>query len=149
MEINVSQYFIGPLKCQPQKNTWHEMLKLKGWLSSQLFKEQFPAHFAEVIDALPIQEYMNPLSGLLNLAANLPQGSTKHDIGPYVYISYGCADEGDDFVTNLCYDSYDMVCSLVILQFFNISRVIFPELLVYLIKTYHGKVTSNIICFIF
>ncbi|RZB82722.1 Lysine-specific demethylase JMJ25 isoform B [Glycine soja] len=109
VEINVSQYFIGPLKCQPQKNTWHEMLKLKGWLSSQLFKEQFPAHFAEVIDALPIQEYMNPLSGLLNLAANLPQGSTKHDIGPYVYISYGCADEGDDFVTNLCYDSYDMV----------------------------------------
>ncbi|TKY71613.1 Lysine-specific demethylase JMJ25 [Spatholobus suberectus] len=109
VEINVRQYFTGSLKCQPQKNTWHEMLKLKGWLSSQLFKEQFPAHFAEVIDALPIQEYMNPLSGLLNLAANLPQGSTKHDIGPYVYISYGCAEEEADSVTNLCYNSYDMV----------------------------------------
>ncbi|KAK7412261.1 hypothetical protein VNO78_03712 [Psophocarpus tetragonolobus] len=109
VEINVRQYFTGSLKCQPQKNTCHEMLKLKGWLSSQLFKEQFPAHFAEVIDALPIQEYMHPLSGLLNLAANLPPGSTKHDIGPYVYISYGCADEEADSVTNLCYDSYDVV----------------------------------------
>ncbi|KAL2341967.1 hypothetical protein Fmac_009907 [Flemingia macrophylla] len=109
VEINVRQYFTGSLKCQPKKNIWHEMLKLKGWLSSQLFKEQFPAHFAEVIDALPIQDYMNPISGLLNLAAHLPQGSTKHDIGPYVYISYGCADEEVDSVTNLCYDSYDMV----------------------------------------
>ncbi|CAJ1961520.1 unnamed protein product [Sphenostylis stenocarpa] len=109
VEINVRQYFTGSLKCQPKKNTWDEMLKLKGWLSSQLFKEQFPAHFDEIIDALPIQEYMNPLSGLLNLAANLPQGSAKHDIGPYVYISYGCADDEADSVTNLCYDSYDMV----------------------------------------
>nr|KYP62985.1 Lysine-specific demethylase 3B [Cajanus cajan] len=109
VEIKIRQYFTGSLKCQPQKNTCHEMLKLKGWLSSQLFKEQFPAHFAEIIDVLPIQEYMNPLSGLLNLAANLPPGSTKHDIGPYVYISYGCADKEVDSVTNLCYDSYDMV----------------------------------------
>ncbi|RDX81127.1 Lysine-specific demethylase JMJ25, partial [Mucuna pruriens] len=114
VEINVTQYFTGSIKCQPQKNTWHEMLKLKGWLSSQLFKEQFPAHFAEVIDALPIQEYMNPLYGLLNLAANLPRGSTKHDIGPYIYISYGCADDKEaDSVTNLCYDSYDMVNIMV------------------------------------
>lgn len=109
VETNVRQYFTGSLKCEPKKNTWHEMLKLKGWLSSQLFEEQFPAHFAEVIDALPIQEYMNPSSGLLNLAANLPLGSTKHDIGPYVYISYGCADDEAESVTNLCYDSYDMV----------------------------------------
>ncbi|XP_027330361.1 lysine-specific demethylase JMJ25-like isoform X2 [Abrus precatorius] len=109
VEINISQYFTGSLKCQPQKNTWHEMLKIKGWLSSQLFKEQFPAHFAGVIDALPIQEYMNPLSGLLNLAANLPRGSKNHDMGPYVFISYGCADEEADSVTNLCYGSCDLV----------------------------------------
>ena len=101
------------------------MLKLKGWLSSQIFKEQFPAHFAEVIDALPVKEYMHPLSGLLNLAANLPHGSAKHDIGPYVYISYGSADKETDSVTKLCYDSYDVVCVLpyyVTLHFFlNIS----------------------------
>ncbi|KAK7362966.1 hypothetical protein VNO77_05091 [Canavalia gladiata] len=109
VEINIKQYFTGSVKRRPQRNTWHEMLKLKGWLSSQIFKEQFPAHFAEVVDALPVQEYMNPLSGLLNLAANLPHGSAKHDIGPYVYISYGSADQEADSVTKLCYDSYDVV----------------------------------------
>jgi len=92
---------------------WHEMLKLKWLLSSQLFKEQFPVHFAEVIEALPLQEYMNPTSGLLNLAVYLgAQGSAKHDLGPYVYLSYGCGDEQSDFVTKLCYDSYDVVCYL-------------------------------------
>ncbi|CAJ1936298.1 unnamed protein product [Sphenostylis stenocarpa] len=109
VEINIRQYFSGSVKRRPQRNTWHEMLKLNGWLSSQIFKEQFPAHFAEVIDALPVQEYMHPLSGLLNLAANLPHRSAKHDIGPYVYISYGSTDKETDSVTTLCYDSYDVV----------------------------------------
>ncbi|CAJ2678394.1 unnamed protein product [Trifolium pratense] len=109
VEINIRQYFTGSLKCRPQRNTWHEMLKLKGWLSSQVFKEEFPAHFSEVIDALPVQEYMNPMSGPLNLAAKLQHGSVKHDIGPYVYISYGCADIEADSVTKLCCDSYDVV----------------------------------------
>lgn len=109
VEINIRQYFTGSLKSRPQRNTWHEMLKLKGWLSSQVFKEQFPAHFSEVIDALPVQEYMNPVSGLLNLAANLQHGSAKHDIGPYVYISYGCDDMEADSVTKLCCDSNDVV----------------------------------------
>ncbi|CAL0312014.1 unnamed protein product [Lupinus luteus] len=109
VEINIRQYFAGSLKRRPQKNTCHEMLKLKGWLSSQLFKDQFPTHFAEVIDALPVQEYMNPMSGLLNLAAKLPQGSSNHENGPYVYISYGCADKEASSVTKLCYDSYDVV----------------------------------------
>jgi [histone H3]-dimethyl-L-lysine9 demethylase len=103
VEINIRQYFTGSLKCRPQRNTWHEMLKLKGWLSSQVFKEQFPAHF----------------SGLLNLAANLPDGSPKHDIGPYVYISYGCADTEADSVTKLCCDSYDVVRDLVMLLFIS------------------------------
>ncbi|KAL1336037.1 hypothetical protein HN51_030453 [Arachis hypogaea] len=109
VEINIRQYFTGSLKSQPQRNAWHEMLKIKGWLSSQLFKEEFPAHFAAIIDAIPIQEYMNPMSGFLNMAVNLPQGTTKHDMGPYIYISYGCADEETDSVTKLCYDSYDLV----------------------------------------
>ncbi|XP_020231470.1 lysine-specific demethylase JMJ25 isoform X2 [Cajanus cajan] len=109
VDINIRQFFTGSVKRRPQRNTWHEMLKLNGWLSSQIFKEQFPAHFAEVIDALPVQEYMHPLSGPLNLVANLPHGSAKHDIGPYVYISYGSADKETDSVTKLCYDSYDVV----------------------------------------
>ncbi|KAE9595021.1 putative chromatin regulator PHD family [Lupinus albus] len=109
VEINIKQYFTGSFKYQSQKNTWHEMLKLKGWLSSQLFKEQFPAYFAEVINALPVREYMSPVSCLLNLAANLPKESSKHDTGPYVYISYDCADKEAVSVTKLCYDSYDVV----------------------------------------
>ncbi|KAI4299269.1 hypothetical protein L6164_032744 [Bauhinia variegata] len=113
VEINIRQYFSGSLKGWQPKNMWHEVLKLKGWLSSQLFKEQFPIHFSEVIDALPLQEYMNPTSGLLNLAANLPQGSAKHELGPHVYISYGCAEKQDDSVTKLCYDSYDVVNIMV------------------------------------
>lgn len=114
VEINIKQCFTGSLRSRrPQRNTCHEMLKLTGWLSSQIFKEQFPAHFAELIDALPVQEYMNPMSGLLNLAANLPHGSAKHDIGPYIYISYGSADKEADSVTKLCYDSYDVVCVLL------------------------------------
>lgn len=121
VEMNVRQYFTGSLKSQPRKNTWQEMLKLEGWLSSKLFKEHFPVHFAEVIDALPLKEYMNPMSGLLNLAANLPPGSPKLDMGPYVYISYGCADEKAYSVTNLCYDSYDVVCSISLLYFISES----------------------------
>ncbi|KAF7803570.1 lysine-specific demethylase JMJ25-like [Senna tora] len=109
VEINIRQFYTGPLKCQPWKNTWHEMLKLNGWLSSQLFKEEFPAHFAAVIDALPLQEYMNPTSGILNLAVNLAQGSRKHELGPYVHLSYASGDEQSDFATKLCYDSYDVV----------------------------------------
>jgi lysine-specific demethylase 3 len=89
------------------------MLKLNGWLSSQLFKEQFPAHFAEVIGALPIQEYMNPRYGLLNLAAYMKDGSAKHDKGPYVYISHGCADNEAYSVINLSYEPYDVVCSFL------------------------------------
>ncbi|KAJ7946891.1 lysine-specific demethylase JMJ25-like [Quillaja saponaria] len=111
VEFNIRQYYVGSLKGQTQRNMWQEMLKLKGWLSSHLFQEQFPDHFAEVFHALPLQEYMNPLSGLLNLAANSPQGLPKPELGPCVYISYGCADEvvQADSVTRLCYNSYDVV----------------------------------------
>lgn len=113
VEINIRQHFTGSLKYQPRKNDWHETLKLNGWLSSQLFKEQFPAHFAEVIGALPLQEYMNPRFGLLNLAANIPEGRAIHDKGPYVHISYGCADDKAYSVLNLSYDSYDVVNIMV------------------------------------
>ncbi|KAJ7968448.1 Lysine-specific demethylase JMJ25 [Quillaja saponaria] len=111
VEINIGQHYAGSLKGRAQRNTWHEVLKLKGQLSSHLFQEQFPDHFAEVIHALPLQEYMNPSSGLLNLAANLPQGLPKPELGPCVYISYGCANETvqADTVTKLYYNSYDVV----------------------------------------
>lgn len=104
---------MGSFKGETHKNTWSESLKLKGWLSSQLFQQQFPAHFAEIIHTLPLQEYMNPASGLLNLAARLPQEIPKPDLGPSLYISYGYAEQlvQADSVIKLCFDSCDTVCS--------------------------------------
>ncbi|PON49333.1 WRC domain containing protein [Parasponia andersonii] len=111
VEIGIRQYFMGSFKGQTHKNTWNETLKLRGWLSSQLFQQQFPSHYAEIIHTLPLQEYMNPASGLLNLAARLPKEIPKSDLGPCVYISYGYTEQlvQADSVLKLCYDSYDMV----------------------------------------
>ncbi|XP_062087361.1 lysine-specific demethylase JMJ28 isoform X2 [Humulus lupulus] len=111
VEIGIKQYFMGSFKGQTHKNTWNETLKLRGWLSSQLFQQQFPSHYAEIIHTLPLQEYMNPASGLLNLTARLPKDIQKPDLGPCVYISYGYTEQlvQADSVLKLCYDSYDMV----------------------------------------
>ena len=67
----------------------HEKLKFKVWLSSGFFQEHFPSHFASIMHALPLQEYINPVSGVLNLEANMPLESQKTDLGLFVYISYG------------------------------------------------------------
>ncbi|KAL6201103.1 hypothetical protein ACLB2K_024818 [Fragaria x ananassa] len=111
VEMGIRQYFMGSLNGRTQRNSWNETLKLKGWLSSQLFQEQFPAHYSEIMHALPLQEYMNPTSGLLNVAARMPQEISKPDLGPCVYISYGCSEQfvQADSVINLCSDSYDVV----------------------------------------
>lgn len=111
VEIGIRQYFMGSLNGRTHTNMWQEKFKLKGWLSSHLFQEQFPSHYAEIIQYLPLQEYMNPMSGLLNLAAKLPPEIPKPDLGPCVYISYGYAEElvQADSVAKLCYDSYDVV----------------------------------------
>lgn len=88
-----------------------QMLKLKAWLSSLLFQEQFPAHYAEIISSLPVQEYMNPKSGLLNLASKLPQDTTKPDLGPCVYITYNCGENivQNEYITKLRYGTNDVV----------------------------------------
>ncbi|XP_023518038.1 lysine-specific demethylase JMJ25-like [Cucurbita pepo subsp. pepo] len=111
VEIGIRQYFMGSLKGKTHTNTCNNMLKLKGCLSSHLFQEKFPAHYAEIMRILPLQEYMNPMSGLLNLATKLPQGAGKPDMGPCVYMAYGCSQEHvlTDSVSRLCYDSYDVI----------------------------------------
>ncbi|KAJ4837741.1 hypothetical protein Tsubulata_015334 [Turnera subulata] len=111
VEIGVRQLFMGSFKGQTHANMWHEKLKLKGWLSSNLFQEHFPAHYAEIIHALPLPEYMDPSFGVLNIAAQLPQEFMKPDLGPCVYISYASGADlmQDDSVTKLRYDSYDVV----------------------------------------
>ncbi|KAM3285253.1 lysine-specific demethylase JMJ25 [Capsicum chacoense] len=111
VEIARKQIFMGSLEWQTHATMQREMVKFRAWLSSHLFEEQFPAHHAEVLRALPLQEYMNPKSGLLNLAVKLPPEMPETDLGPSIYISYGGPEELSqaDFITNLCCESYDVV----------------------------------------
>ncbi|KAL4563144.1 hypothetical protein LXL04_027178 [Taraxacum kok-saghyz] len=112
VELGRQQIFMGG---KTHANVWHEKLKFKVWLSSGFFQEHFPSHYESVMNALPLQEYINPLTGVLNLAGNMPPGTQKTDLGPFVYISYGRPEDvmGGDFLTKLCYHAYDMVNILV------------------------------------
>lgn len=107
VEIARKKIFMGSLEWQTHATMQREMVKFRAWLSSHLFEEQFPTHHAEILRALPLQEYMNPKSGLLNLAVKLPET----DLGPSIYISYGGPEElcQEEFTTNLCCESYDVV----------------------------------------
>ncbi|KAF2532771.1 hypothetical protein F2Q70_00032921 [Brassica cretica] len=44
VDIGLKQAFLGSLRGEAETNTCPERLKLDGWLSSSLFKEQFPNH---------------------------------------------------------------------------------------------------------
>ncbi|KAJ0451628.1 putative transcription factor interactor and regulator C3H-WRC/GRF family [Helianthus annuus] len=112
VEMGRQQIFMGG---KTHANVWNEKLKFKVWLSSGIFQEHFPSHYAAVMHALPLQEYTNPLMGVLNLAANVPPESQNVDLGPFVYISYGRPEDliRSDFLTKLCYHAYDMVNILV------------------------------------
>uniref|UniRef100_A0A2P2ILW7 Lysine-specific demethylase JMJ25 n=1 Tax=Rhizophora mucronata TaxID=61149 RepID=A0A2P2ILW7_RHIMU len=111
VEIDIRQLVMGSFKGPTHANMWHERLKLKGWLSSHLFQEHFPAHHAEILHALPLPEYMNPMSGILNVAAELPLENLRPDLGPCVYITHGSGENlvQADSVAKLRYDSYDVV----------------------------------------
>ncbi|XP_022142227.1 lysine-specific demethylase JMJ25 isoform X2 [Momordica charantia] len=56
--------------------------------------------------------HTNTCNNMLKLkAAKLPQEIAKPDMGPCVYIAYGCTEEHvmTDSVSRLCYDSYDVI----------------------------------------
>ncbi|VFQ86033.1 unnamed protein product [Cuscuta campestris] len=110
-EIARKNTFFGSLQWQTQATIRQQTVKLRAWLSSHLFGEQFPAHYLEIMRALPFQEYMNPKSGVLNLAMKSPADTPAPDLGPSIYISYGWPEElvGTEFTTNLCYETYDVV----------------------------------------
>ncbi|KAK9031327.1 hypothetical protein V6N11_032711 [Hibiscus sabdariffa] len=111
VEIGIKQSFLGSLRELAQSSMCDEKLKLKGWLSSHILQEQFPDHYTELVRSLPLPEYMDPGSGVLNIAARLPQEITRPDLGPSVSISYCSGDElvQANSVTKLSYSLCDMV----------------------------------------
>ncbi|XVF87595.1 hypothetical protein PTKIN_Ptkin18bG0132600 [Pterospermum kingtungense] len=111
VEIGIKQLFLGSIRGMTQSNMFDEKLKLKGWLSSLVFRENFPDHYTEIIRALPLPEYMDPRNGLLNIAGRLPQEITTPDLGPRVSISYSSGEElvQANSVTKLSYSFCDVV----------------------------------------
>lgn len=114
VEIGIKESFTRSLGkgCTRKRR---ETLKLKANLSSALSRKLFESHYAGIICALPLQEYTNPRTGLLNLAGKLPEDFPASKIGPHLCISCGSREEiaRGELVTNLCYNSYDVVNVLV------------------------------------
>ncbi|KAF6146071.1 hypothetical protein GIB67_033430 [Kingdonia uniflora] len=111
VEINIHQFFEGYSKGRVHKNNWPEMLKLKDWPSSTSFEDRLRRHGAEFNGALPYSDYTDPKSGVLNLAAKLPEKCLRPDLGPKTYIAYGFPEElsRGDSVTKLHCDVSDAV----------------------------------------
>ena len=115
VEINIHRFFKGYTTGRTHARThWPVMLKLKDWPPSSSFDKRLPRHGAEFISALPFREYTDPRYGPLNLAAKLPAGVLKPDLGPKSYIAYGFYKElgRGDSVTKLHCDISDAVCSV-------------------------------------
>ncbi|KAL2938958.1 Lysine-specific demethylase JMJ25 [Bienertia sinuspersici] len=93
----------------------HETLKVKAKLSSDFSRKLLEGYNSEIIYALPLQQYINPRMGLLNIAGKLPEDFPDCKLGPNVCISYGSREEvaRGELVTKLCYNSFDMVNILV------------------------------------
>ncbi|PWZ25750.1 Lysine-specific demethylase JMJ25 [Zea mays] len=112
VEINIHRFFSGYTTGRTHARThWPQMLKLKDWPPSSSFDKRLPRHGAEFISALPFREYTDPRYGPLNLAAKLPAGVLKPDLGPKSYIAYGFYKElgRGDSVTKLHCDMSDAV----------------------------------------
>ncbi|KAL6542890.1 hypothetical protein OROHE_010410 [Orobanche hederae] len=111
VEIDRKRIFMGSLEKRTHASVRQKVIKFKAWLSSHLFRKQFPIHFNEILSALPLPEYINPHSGLLNVSVKLPKELTKPELGPCIYLAYGGPEElmQSDYLSKLCYESHDMV----------------------------------------
>ncbi|KAK1431957.1 hypothetical protein QVD17_08786 [Tagetes erecta] len=88
-----SKFFKGYTQGIRQNDSQPKMFKLKDFPPNDSYEEVLPRHYDEFICALPLQEYTNPKTGVLNIAAKLPPNMNKPDLGPKSYIAYGNAQE--------------------------------------------------------
>ncbi|KAI3466625.1 hypothetical protein Pfo_023288 [Paulownia fortunei] len=111
VEIDRKRIFMGSLEKRTHASVQQKVLKFKAWLSSHLFQKQFPIHYNEILSAIPLPEYVNPVSGLLNVSVKLPKELPKPDLGPCIYFSYGGPEElmQANYLSKLCYESHDTV----------------------------------------
>ncbi|PIN00777.1 hypothetical protein CDL12_26718 [Handroanthus impetiginosus] len=111
VEIDRKRILMGSLEKKTHASVRQKVLKFKAWLSSDLFRKQFPVHYNEILSALPLPEYINPVSGLLNISVKLPKELPKPNLGPCIYLSYGGPEElmQADYLSKLCYESHDTV----------------------------------------
>lgn len=123
IELSESQIFMGCLEGQASAFMNRGKVKINGCLFPNIFQEQFPEHYAQVMQFMPLKEYMDPVSGLLNIAAKLPEDMPKPNFGPSVHIAYGEPEEfvQGHFVTRLSYDSYDVVGFLIFILMIKMS----------------------------
>lgn len=130
VETSAKQIFMGSMVDGTHLNVRHQTLKIKAWLSSSVFQEQFPSHYAEILHVLPLQEYLNPTSGPLNLALKLPEEAAKPEIGPCIHISCGGLEDfmNADFLTKLCFDANDVVNILACVTDVPITREQFKNI---------------------
>ncbi|GER31661.1 transcription factor jumonji (jmjC)domain-containing protein [Striga asiatica] len=124
VEIERKQIFMGSLEKRTHAMVRKKVVKFKAWLSSHLFQKQFAEHYNEILSSLPFPVYINPISGLLNLGANLPNEFSMPDLGPCIDISYGGPEEflQADYLSKLCYKSHDTVNILAYATDAKISR---------------------------
>ncbi|EPS67932.1 hypothetical protein M569_06840, partial [Genlisea aurea] len=93
LEISIDQFFKGYLDMIGHQNGLPRILKLKDWPPSNSFEQCLPRYGAEFLAMIPFPEYTHPRYGLLNLVTKLPEGASKPDLGPKMYIAYGHAGE--------------------------------------------------------
>ncbi|KAL9243561.1 hypothetical protein vseg_017434 [Gypsophila vaccaria] len=108
-EIGTRESFARSLEGYTHRR--HKTLRVKAKLSSTSTQSLLDDRYSEIINALPLQLYTNPTSGLLNIAGKLPEDFSESKLGPHVYISFGSqvAVARGELVTKLNYNSCDVV----------------------------------------
>ncbi|XP_076895067.1 uncharacterized protein LOC143547553 [Bidens hawaiensis] len=106
IEFRRKQIYLGGIKHEYVRS---ESLKFKFRFSSDFLQDHFPDHYNAILQSLPIQEYMNPLMGFMNLGAYSPLQIKNPDLGSYVSLGYGGLDNPahPDLLSNLCFHPYD------------------------------------------